>query len=200
MAAAADTIVASDNTITGSIGIFSVLFNAQELLNHKIGIRNQTIKTHHYADLFDLTRPFTEAEETILQQNIESGYELFLARVAEGRNMRRDEVHEHAQGGVFTGTDAYDVGLVDVIGGLDKAVAVAADMAAAAEYSLEVFPYSTDFLDMRCSSANARIRAAGEGSCPQEVNQTETAQNILALLNQPAGHNWVLLPGYFDVY
>src|SRR5690625_156901 len=147
MAATADTIVASNNTITGSIGIFSVLFNAQELLNDKIGIRNQTIKTHHYADLFDLTRPFTEAEETILQQNIESGYELFLARVAEGRNMRRDEVHEHAQGRVFTGADAYDVGLVDVIGDLDKAIIVAAEMAEVAEYDLEVFPKSTEFFE-----------------------------------------------------
>ncbi len=200
MAAAADTIVASNNTITGSIGIFSVLFNAQELLNDKIGIRNQTIKTHHYADLFDLTRPFTEAEETILQQNIESGYELFLARVAEGRNMRRDEVHEHAQGRVFTGADAYDVGLVDVIGDLDKAIIIAAEMAEVEEYNLEVFPKSTDFFEMIFSSANARIRASVQGWIPQELNQTKSAQNIMELLNQPAGHNWVLLPGYFDVY
>src|SRR5690625_3140004 len=149
MPAAADNIVASDHPIAGSIGMFSVLFNSQDLLNDKIGIRNQTIKTHHYADLYDLTRPFTEAEETILQQNIESGYELFLSRVAEGRNMSRDEVHEHAQGRVFTGADAYDVGLVDVIGDLDKAITVAAEMAEVEEYNLEVFPKSTDFLDRK---------------------------------------------------
>src|SRR5690625_5656322 len=77
--------------------------------------------------------------------------------------MSRDEVHEHAQGRVFTGADAYDVGLVDVIGDLDKAITVAAEMAEVEEYNLEVFPKSTDFFEMMFSSANARIRASVQG-------------------------------------
>src|SRR5690625_3158588 len=87
-----------------------------------------------------------------------------------------------------------------VIGDLDKAITVAAEMAEVEEYNLEVFPKSTDFFEMMFSSANARIRASVQGWIPQELNQTKSAQNIMELLNQPAGHNWVLLPGYFDVY
>lgn len=198
MAVAADSIVAVDNTITGSIGIFSVLFNAEELLNDKIGILNQTIKTHQYADLFDLTRPFTESEERVLQQNIENGYEMFLARVAEGRDMNRDQVHELGQGRVYTGADAYDIGLVDVVGDLDRAIEVAAGMAELEEYNLEKFPKSTDFIEMMFSSANAQIRSAIQGWIPKDLTQN-SGQHVIELLNQPAGHNWVLLPGYFEV-
>lgn len=198
MAAAADTILASENTITGSIGIFSILFNAQELMNDKIGIYNQTIKTHQYADLFDLTRPFTTSEQNVIQHNIESGYELFLARVAEERGMSRDEVHERGQGRVYTGADAYDVGLVDVIGGLDKAIEVAAQMAELEEYNLDTFPKTTDFFEMMFSSANSQIRSTIQGWMPKDLTRN-SSQQVIELLNQPAGHNWVLLPGYFDV-
>jgi len=197
MAMGADTVVAAENTITGSIGIFNTLFNAEELLTEKMGITYETLKTHEYADLFDLSRPFTPSERAVIQQNIENGYEAFLNRVAEGRGMTRDEVHEVAQGRVYTGVAAYEAGLVDVVGDLERAIEIAAEMAEIEEYTLDIYPKRRDLFETLFSSGNARMQAWLTSWIPKDLR--DDLHDLHMIMNQPAGMNWALLPIRIDV-
>ncbi|MFO7798455.1 signal peptide peptidase SppA [Rhodohalobacter sp.] len=197
MAMGADRVLAGENTITGSIGIFNLLFNAEELISDKIGIEYETIKTHEYADLLNLTKPFTPAERRIIQQNVESGYETFLSRVSEARGMSRDETHEVAQGRVYTGVAAREAGLIDEVGGLDRAIEVAADMAKIDEYRLDTYPKAEDLFESLFGSANAKMHSMITSWMPKDV--LEETQTIRQLMDQPKGHNWMLLPIQVDV-
>lgn len=197
MAMGADSVLASKNTITGSIGIFNLLFNAQELLNENIGVKFENLTTHQYADLFDLTRPFTAAERNVIQQNVELGYETFLNRVAEGRGMTRDEVHEHAQGRVFTGVDAHDVGLVDILGDLDDAIVIAAEKAGIEEFQVETYPKKEDLFASLFGASEIKLQSLVNSWLPSDL-MTE-ASSIRDILEKPSGQNWMLLPGKFEV-
>ena len=141
IAAPADTIVAQPNTITGSIGIFGILFNVQELVNDKLGVTTDVVSTGELSDFGNMARPLTEVERTIIQSSVEDGYETFISRVAEGRGMHPDSVRKVASGRVWTGTQAKARGLVDVLGGLDTAVGIAAAKIKAGEdYRVVYYP------------------------------------------------------------
>ena len=129
LAAAADTVVAAPMTITGSIGVISLLFDASGLLTGKLGLTFDEVKTGPYADLIDLTDEVTPAERALLQAQTDRIYDLFVRRVADGRGLSEDSVRALGGGRVYTGQRAQEVGLVDVLGGLDRAVLVAAEMA-----------------------------------------------------------------------
>ncbi|MEB2782914.1 signal peptide peptidase SppA [Algoriphagus sp. C2-6-M1] len=126
ISAPADTIVAQPNTITGSIGIFGLMFNAQELLNDHLGITIDVVKTGELSDFMNVTRPMTDVERSIIQNTVEDGYETFIARVSEGREMSTEAVKEVASGRVWTGNQAKERGLVDVLGGLNTTIEIAA--------------------------------------------------------------------------
>lgn len=192
MAMGADSVMAGPNTITGSIGIFNLLFNVQELTEEKIGLDFDLIKSHEYADLLDLTDPFTPAEERIIQQNVENGYEVFLGRVAENRGMTRDEVHEVAQGRVWTGADAQEVGLIDKLGSLEDAVALAAEMAETEEYRIENYPKQKGLFEALMAGSQAKVQNYLSSWLP--FQQTEKVKTIRMLMEQPAGQNWMILP------
>jgi len=141
IAAPADTIVAQPNTITGSIGIFGILFNVQELVNEKLGVTTDVVSTGELSDFGNMARPLTEVERTIIQSSVEDGYETFISRVAEGRGMHPDSVRKVASGRVWTGTQAKARGLVDVLGGLDTAIGIAAAKIKAGEdYRVVYYP------------------------------------------------------------
>ncbi len=141
IAAPADTIVAQPNTITGSIGIFGILFNVQELVNDKLGVTTDVVSTGELSDFGNMGRPLTEVERTIIQSSVEDGYETFISRVAEGRGMHPDSVRKVASGRVWTGTQAKARGLVDVLGGLDTAIGIAAAKIKAGEdYRVVYYP------------------------------------------------------------
>ena len=141
ISAPADTIVAQPNTITGSIGIFGILFNVQELVNEKLGVTTDVVSTGELSDFGNMARPLTEVERTIIQSSVEDGYETFISRVAEGRGMHPDSVRKVASGRVWTGTQAKARGLVDVLGGLDTAIGIAAAKIKAGEdYRVVYFP------------------------------------------------------------
>lgn len=129
MAAAADTIVANPMTITGSIGVFSVFFDLGDMFSEKLGITYDDVQSTPFADMYSGLRPLSERERQLLAQGNEQTYQAFLELVAEGRGMTTEAVHAIAQGRVWTGQDALDVGLVDVLGGIDTAVRLAADKA-----------------------------------------------------------------------
>lgn len=146
MAMACDTIVAQKNTITGSIGIFGVLFNAENLLKNKIGVSTDRVSTGKYADLGNPVRSLTQEERNIIQQNIERGYEIFTSKAAEGRKMPLENLKKVASGRVWAGSQAKEVGLVDVFGGLDDAIAIAAKKAKVEkDYQVKYYPVQQDF-------------------------------------------------------
>jgi protease-4 len=137
---AADTIVAQPNTITGSIGVFGLLMNLKNLMNNKLGITVDTVKTNHYADLGSAFRPLTQAERDIIQNSVNEIYGSFIGKVAEGRGMKVADVDSIGQGRVWSGYDAKGLGLVDVLGGMEDAIEIAAKMAKLDNYRVAEYP------------------------------------------------------------
>jgi len=141
---AADTIVAQPNTVTGSIGVFGLIFNAQKLFNNKLGITFDTYKTGPFADMGDMTRPVTDTEKMVYQNAVERIYDVFTKRVATGRNLSQADVDSIGQGRVWSGTDAHKLGLVDVMGGLNDAIDIAAKMSNLDNYRIYELPEEKD--------------------------------------------------------
>jgi protease IV len=163
MAMACDTIVASPTTITGSIGIFGMLFDFGGFLENKIGITHDVATTGDFSNILTVTRSLTDAEKAIIQKMVERGYHTFTSKAAEGRNMPLEELLKVASGRVWTGVEAQERGLVDVLGGFNKAVAIAAEKANISDdYRLKFYPYQQPFIDKllnKSSTENARIKA-----------------------------------------
>jgi len=147
IACGADSIFADANTITGSIGVFSVIPNAEKFLKNKIGVTFDRVKTGQYADAPSATRALTVTEQKFLQAGVDSVYYTFKSRVAAGRQKSLDYIDTIAQGRVWTGVDAIKVGLVDKIGTLNDALASAAKMAKLKGYSIKSYPESRSFIE-----------------------------------------------------
>ena len=146
MSCIADTIVAQPTTLTGSIGIFGMFPNFAGVTD-KLGVNFSTVKTNELSDFGNTMRPMTDSERVILQNYINRGYELFISRCAEGRNTSNDEIKRVAEGRVWTGADALSLGLVDVLGGLDDAIAIAASKAGLTDnYAVAEYPKQKDEL------------------------------------------------------
>jgi protease IV len=143
----ADKIIASPGTITGSIGVFGMIPNMQELFNDKLGITFDNVKTNELADLGSVSRPLTRVEREIIQQEIERVYDTFINHVAEGRGLPVSTVDSIAQGRVWSGVDAKRIGLIDDLGGLNYAIEQAAEMAGIEEYRTVEFPVQKDLLE-----------------------------------------------------
>ena len=148
LAMACDTIVAQPTTITGSIGIFSVLFDLSGFLGDKIGITSEEVKTGEIGALTTVMRPLTETEKDIWQKKTEEIYETFTHKAAVGRKMSQDDIKKIASGRVWTGNQAKDNGLVDILGGYDDAIRVAAEAAKVGkDYKLKFYPHQKTFLE-----------------------------------------------------
>ncbi|GAA5521537.1 signal peptide peptidase SppA [Aliifodinibius salicampi] len=158
IAMAADTIVAQPTTITGSIGVFGTKLNTREFFNDKIGITFDDVKTHEHADWLSPNRGFTEAEQKAFQQFIDGFYEVFIQKAADSRNMDVERMDELAQGRVWTGADAKENGLIDLLGGLDTAIQTAAEKAELTEYSLQKYPSEKSFYELLMSSTAAKVK------------------------------------------
>ncbi|MCB0410700.1 MAG: signal peptide peptidase SppA, partial [Flavobacteriales bacterium] len=141
---AADKIIASEKTITGSIGVFGVIPNAQGLFTNKFGITFDRAKTNKHSDIMTIFRPLTGDEKDIIQIGVEKIYDDFIGKVAEGRGMTKEQVDSIGQGRVWTGADALKIGLVDEIGGLEKAIDVAKDMAKLKNFKVVNYPKRKD--------------------------------------------------------
>lgn len=146
MACNADTIVAQPTTLTGSIGIYGMFPNTQKL-TEKLGVHFDGVKTNRYADFGSFGRGLNEGEKGLMQRYVNEGYDLFLTRCANGRLMTKEAVDKVAQGRVWTGADALERGLVDVLGGLDTAIGIAARKAQVESYTLQAFPKQSGFLE-----------------------------------------------------
>ena len=153
---AADSIFAEATTLTGSIGIFGMMPNMEGLLSDKLGLDFDIVKTNRYADFASPTRPMTEGEKALLQKTIERGYDLFVTRCAEGREMSKEALCRVAEGRVWTGEMAKELGLVDQIGGIDEAVKAAAEKAGLKEYTRATYPKQADLFNSLMQSGKER--------------------------------------------
>ena len=153
---AADSIFAEATTLTGSIGIFGMMPNMEGLLSDKLGLDFDIVKTNRYADFASPTRPMTEGEKALLQKTIERGYDLFVTRCAEGREMSKEALCRVAEGRVWTGEMAKELGLVDQIGGIDEAVKAATEKAGIKEYTRATYPKQADLFNSLMQSGKER--------------------------------------------
>ncbi len=145
IACAADTIFAEPNTITGSIGVFSIIPSFQNMLKNKLGITFDTVRTGKFSAGFTVNQDFSPEEGKFMQENTDRTYEGFLQKVAEGRHKTRDEVHAIAQGRVWTGIKGKEIGLVDHLGSLQNAIDCAAKMAGIQEkYRTKEYPITKE--------------------------------------------------------
>jgi protease-4 len=140
IAALGDSIFAEPTTLTGSIGVFSMIPNFRELMNDKLGIQFDTVRTGDYSASFTPFLDWSETEHASMQARTDGFYDLFLGHVSEFRDMTKEEVHAIAQGRIWSGTDAVANGLVDKIGSLQDAVDAAASLAGLTEYRTSDYP------------------------------------------------------------
>lgn len=172
-----DTIVAQPNTITGSIGIFGMIFNLKGLLNDKLGITTDVVETGELSNILRVTAPLNEYEQQIIQNAIEEGYETFTRKAAEGRNMSIEELREVASGRVWSGIEAKERNLVDILGSFEDAVEIAAAKAGLEEgdYRLRFYPERKGFLqelvDKLTGGAEARAMEVQFGDLYPYVKQ-----------------------------
>ena len=142
--APADTILASPNTITGSLGVIFTIPNMKELMNDKLGVTTDVVKTNRHADIYSVFDPLDPQERQFIQKSVDDSYESFISLVAEGRDKSYEEVDAIAGGRVWAAPDALELGLIDMFGGLDKSIEVAAEMAGLETYRIESLPKLDD--------------------------------------------------------
>lgn len=140
----ADSIFALPNTITGSIGVFTMMFNTEKLMRNKLGVTFDGVKNAPYADFPNGTRALTADESAKVQRSVDNIYMIFKSRVATGRKMDITLVDSFAQGRVWSGTDALSIKLVDGLGDLDRAIASAASLAKLKDYDVVTYPEPVD--------------------------------------------------------
>ena len=186
---AADCIVANSTTLTGSIGIFGMFPVAEKLLKEKIGLDFDIVKTNKLADMGSFARSFRPEESAIMQNYVNDGYDLFLKRCADGRKMSVEDIDKIGQGRVWTGSKAKELGLVDEIGDLDKAIAIAAQRAGLDEYSVNSYPEESNFMtkllegDREDYMETAFRKAMGDYyDCIRFVRNIQDCDNIQARL------------------
>jgi len=163
IACAADTILANPNTLTGSIGVFGVLWNVQELMSEKIGITFDKVNTNRYSDIYSSTKTMEKEERAYIQNSVEDVYATFIEHVADGRGMTTGQVDSIGQGRVWSGTNAIEIGLIDKLGGLEDAIDIAAEKAELDYYRVVSLPKQKEPFEkiMEELGGNVRINLFG---------------------------------------
>jgi protease-4 len=190
ISAPADRIFAEPTTITGSIGVFGLQFDIQKLAGD-FGVTFDSVKTGKFADTLTLSRPKTTEELAVLQRMVDWIYGEFVAKVAEGRGLTPEKVEQIAQGRVWSGSDALDNGLVDELGGLDAAIAYAAEKAGlAGNYRLLELPRQKEFIEAVQEMIEHRLPGAAKASrgvLAGLLGQVEAELKVLRSFNDPQG-------------
>ena len=156
MAMGCDVIVAHPTTLTGSIGIFGIIFNVEKLMSDKLGVTFDGVVSHKYANSPSATRTMTDAEKNMIQNSVNKGYENFTSKAAQGRHMSIEKLKSLASGRVWTGSQAKENGLVDVLGGIDEAIAIAAKKA-----KLKEGDYRVKYLPIKKSNFQSIVEKFG---------------------------------------
>jgi protease-4 len=158
MACAADSIFVQPNTITGSIGVFGIIPNFQNLLNNKLGVTFDGVKTGKFADIMSTNRPLTPGERLIIQTDVNHIYDNFISKVADGRKKSKEYINSIGGGHVWIGTDAVRIGLADRLGNFQDAIASAAKKAKLKNYRIAEYPEKVDPLNKFLSDSKDNVR------------------------------------------
>lgn len=192
IATSADRIFAEPTTITGSIGVFGILFNVQGLATERLGLTFDAVKTARFADADTIARPKTPEELAVVQKGVDWVYAQFLAKVSAARGLDVSAVQAIAEGRVWSGTEAKKIGLVDELGGLDAAIALAASKASVGdEFTVVEYPSHKTFFET-IAEALARKRKdsaddAGGGAMGVFVRDALASLKAIGQYNDPHG-------------
>ncbi len=179
ISANADRIFAMPNTITGSIGAFGIIPNLRGFFNDKLGMTFDGVKTNKHADFGSLARDFDEAEISLLNGYLEQIYTEFVQKVADGRGTSYEMIDSIGRGRVWTGGDALENGLVDEIGGLEDAIAYAAEMAELSDYDILELPKKSDPFEKFMKDFGGSMKAqVGEWVLGDEVKWLKKIDDI----------------------
>lgn len=184
-----DRIFAEQSTITGSIGVFGIQFDVQKLANN-FGVSFDSVKTGKFADALTISRPKTPEEMAVFQKMVDWIYGEFISKVAESRQLPREKVEEIAQGRVWSGNEALKLGLVDEIGGLDAAIAHAADRAGlGSNYRLVEYPRHKELIEaiQEILEKNTPGFAQSNSFTQKIAERVATELKMLQSLNDPQG-------------
>jgi protease-4 len=158
LACAGDSIVADANTLTGSIGVVGVMFNIGNMLKNKLGVTTDAVTTGTYSDFPNMTRKMTDAERNWIQSYLDSTYIMFKTRVATARRMSMEQVEALAQGHVYSGTLGKQIGLVDILGGKERALQSAASKAKLNKYEVVEYPKPIDKVEQLITAISGKKR------------------------------------------
>ncbi len=196
ISAPATKIYADPTTISGSIGVFGLLPNAGKLLEQKLGLRTDIVKTNKNSDFPSVFRPMNSTEKEIMQMNIEQIYGEFVGKVAIGRKMEAARVDSIGQGRVWSGTSAINIGLIDEIGGLKTALRGAAELAGLSEYSLKELPVIEDPYLKLLSQLGGELKIR---MLRKELGEFARYYNIMNEINEMTGVQ-ARLPYVIDIH
>ena len=183
LAMAADTIVAQPTTLTGSIGVYGMIFNIGDFMANKLGITTDRTGTGTYSNLYTSSRALTEVEKSIIQNGVNNTYETFTAKAAKGRGMTQDEIKAVASGRVWTGTQALENGLVDVLGGLETAIDIAAMKAGIVDdYKIRYYPVKKsaieELIEELSGTTQAKMMRSKLGEFYPYIDLLEKVENM----------------------
>jgi protease-4 len=147
ISSSSDYIFADPNTLTGSIGVFGTVPNLKGFMNDKLGLTFDEVKTNENSDFGSLTKPLSPYQLKMMQKHVTETYDDFITLVSETRNLRKTFVDSIGQGRVWSGSDAIKIGLVDELGGIEQAIAFAAEKAGLESYSIKEFPKQEDMFE-----------------------------------------------------
>ncbi len=185
LAANADSIFALPNTITGSIGVFTLIPNLEKFFNNKLGVSFDNVSTSPESNSLNVVRPLSPVQKRFLQAGVDSIYHVFKTRVAEGRKLDMEYVDSVAQGRIWSGKKAVELGLVDRLGGLNDAIASAARMAKIDEYRVREYPERESLYEMLFGSSTETIK---EKSIREEIGEDnfkvyKSIQSVKQMMN-----------------
>ncbi|MCX6193423.1 MAG: signal peptide peptidase SppA [Cytophagales bacterium] len=192
MAMGTDVIVAQPTTITGSIGIFAAWFNVDNFLKNTLGITQDHVNTHANSNFMTSAGALTDFQKSVVQNSVNKGYLSFTTKAAAGRKMSLQRLQSLAGGRVWTGAQAKQIGLVDELGGLNKAIEIAASKAKLkpGSYKVAIFPKAKSFVDELLNSATSETSMADRllaknipwASSVLEVNRWKKREGFLAMM------------------
>lgn len=196
ISAPATKIYANPTTISGSIGVFGLIPNASRLLEDKLGLKSEVVKTNRNSDFPSFTRPMNETEKNVMQMNIEKIYGDFVSKVALGRKMQNADVDSIGQGRIWSGSSALSIGLVDEFGGLREAVRGAAALAGITEYSVRELPYTEDPYLKLLSQLSGEVKL---NMLKKELGTSIKYYNIIKEIGEMSGVQ-ARLPYFIDIH
>jgi protease-4 len=195
----ADSIFALPNTITGSIGVFGVMMNTAKMFNNKLGITFDVEKTAPLADLGETGKSFTQQERAIIQKGVDTIYHLFKSHVARGRKMDINYVDSIGQGRVWTGIQGLQLGLVDDLGGLNRAIASAAKLANLSDYRVVTYPKPISDMERILKLVNGNTQVDAHMAMVNILNtqlgaNAQNAWQQLSLMVRHPNTTWAVVP------